>query len=80
MVRNRGPGRWQFNDSLLDDDYFLLHLTDFITSFKIELNKQDFLDKRLYWDILKVSIKDEVMAYSRMKHIEKVNNNLDLEI
>ena len=76
----RGPGRWQFNDSLLDDDYFLLHLTDFITSFKIELNKQDFLDKRLYWDILKVSIKDEVMAYSRMKHIEKVNNNLDSEI
>ena len=76
----RGPGRWQFNDSLLDDDFFFSHLSDFITSLKSELNKQNSLDKRLYWDILKVSIKDEVIAYSRMKFIEKVNDNLDSEI
>ena len=71
----RGPGRWQLNESLLDDDFFILHMNDFISAHKIELYNQNFLDKRILWDLLKMGIRDETIAYARMKSLEKLEND-----
>ena len=78
----KGPGRWHFNESLLDDDCYIDHMSKFISAFKTELNSQHYLDKRLYWDMLKIAIRDETTSFSRLKSLEKLdsNNNLEADI
>ena len=77
----KGPGRWQFNDTLLDDYLFISHMKDYIFSFKLELSTYDCLDKRLFWELLKSGIKDQTISLTRAKNIKKLNeNDLDNEI
>ena len=76
----RGPGRYLFNESLIEDDTFVNHMNLVILKLKQELNQQTFLDKRMYWNLLKIGMKDECISFSRTKQVEKMNNNLEQEI
>ena len=73
----KGPGRWQFNASLLDDDFFIEHMNLFITNFLSDIKKDIYIDKRLTWDLLKVGIRDECIAFSRQKRLN--SNKVFLE-
>ena len=71
----RGPGRWQFNESLLDKDEFLNHMNNFLSIFISDLYSQEYLDKRMLWDLLMVGIKDECISFSRTLTLHKIDKN-----
>ena len=70
----RGPGRWQLNESLLDNDNFVSHLNSFIFNLYEELKTNEFLDKRLLWDVMKISIKEEIISFSRNEKMKLLNS------
>ena len=77
----RGPGRWQFNESLLDNNDFIVHMNSFLPKFILDLQSQEFLDKRLTFDLIKVGIRDECISFSRNIRLNKLSKNqLDLDI
>ena len=77
----RGKGIWKLNESLLEDDFFVEKMSDFIQSHLKELEGDKDLTKGEVWDLLKIGIRDECIEYSRNKSVlERNNNNFDEEI
>ena len=76
----RGPGRWQMNESLLDCDSFIEHMSFFISEYNKELNMNPLFDKRLSWDLLKIGIRDECSSYSRNKRLNSKLGDFNMDI
>ena len=74
----KGPGRWHFNESLLEDEAFLSHMESFITNFLSKPFPE--FDYRLTWDLLKVNIRDECISFSRHKNINSPLKKLNADI
>ena len=76
----RGPSRWQFNTSLLEEEEFIDLMSKAIQMRQEKINTQegDNLDKRGKWDLIKVGIREDSIKYSRNKAIRS-KNSFDLE-
>ena len=64
-ISRRGPGLWKFNNSLLDDNVFCKFISSRIADL---IDCQScFSSIKLWWDLLKESVKHECVMYSRDK-------------
>ena len=68
----RGQGIFHFNDSLLDDDIFMQSMSQYIQEQYIFLTDEKEYSKTEIWDLLKIGIKEESMAYSRKKRLDNL--------
>ena len=71
----RGKGLWQFSDLLLDEDIFIASMTNFIKEQYISLKNEEVYSNNDVWDLLKIGIRDQSMAFSRNKRINNLLNN-----
>ena len=62
----RGPGKWYFNDLLLDDSEYDLFMKKHLNDYYLTLLAQNYSQNEIY-DLLKISIRDESKAFSRNK-------------
>ena len=77
----RGRNFWKFPEQLLDDGTFVNHMSIFITKHLRELSEDVTLGQGNIWDLLKIGIRDECLAFSRNKYINSWDNdNLDEQI
>ena len=58
-----GPGFWKFYNSLLDNEELLTHLKFFLIHTKEK--HCDTKDKRLYWEMIKMEIRDFCIRFSK---------------
>lgn len=86
--QNRGPGYWKFNNSLLENEDFVTKMS-FIIKHAAEKHK-DVVDKRLYWEMLKMEIRifairfakrkvnaEKNIELDRLRKLEKINSRID---
>ena len=64
FVDKRGPGFWKFNNSLLEDNAYIQHITEVISR---EISVTRHLDPSLRWDFLKYKIRSVSISYSKEK-------------
>ena len=74
--KSSGPGFWKFNNSLLDNEEFVTHLKFFLTHAKEKY--RDTKDKRLYWDMIKMEIRDFCTRFSKQVTKAKRRREIDL--
>ena len=77
MKVDRGPSYWKFNDSLLKDRLYLDLMNE-----KLDLWSQalEGFPAQLKWDYFKIKIKEESIAYSRQKAMNKKDNLIKLRL
>ena len=63
--KQRGPGFWKFNASLLSDNKYVELLKENISQSKIDYYNIE--DKRLKWDLIKMEIRAFTIRYSKRK-------------
>ena len=75
-----GPGFWKFNNSLLDNEEFVTHLKFFLKHAKEK--HRDTKDKSLYWEMIKMEIRDFCLRFSKQvaKAKKKKRNRSTLQI
>ena len=61
----RDPGLWKFNNSLLQDDYYLQLTKDYYPC--ILQKHADVNDKQLLWELIKMELRSETIRYSKRK-------------
>ena len=61
--RKRGPGFWKFNNSLLENEEFVLNLKFFLIYAKEKHSNTK--DKRLFWEMIKMEIRDFCMRFTK---------------
>ena len=66
----RGPSRWHFNSSHLRDKIFIDHMNAFIEKCLKE-HKEENLDSRTSWEMLKASIRTECMEFGKKKRLKE---------
>ena len=71
-----GPGFWKFNNSLLENEEFVLNLKFFLIHAKEEHSKTD--DKRLYWEMIKMEIRDFCIRFAKRLSKNRKNKEIDL--
>ena len=64
-VTPRGPGFWKFNNSLLDDHEYVKLIQDMYPHLREKYNY--ILDKRLFWEMLKMEIRSQTIAFAEGK-------------
>ena len=74
--KSSGPGFWKFNNSLLDNEEFVTHLKFFLTHAKEK--HRDTNDKRLYWEMIKMEIRDFCIRFSKRLAKTKRKREIDL--
>lgn len=74
--KSPGPGFWKFNNSLLDNEEFVTHLKFFLTHAKEK--HRDTKDKRLYWEMIKMEIRDFCIRFSKRRAKAKREREIDL--
>ena len=74
--KSSDPGFWKFNNSLLDNEEFMTHLKFFLTHAKEK--HHDTNDKRLYWEMIKVEIRDFCIRFS--KHLPKTKRKGEIDL
>ena len=74
--KSSGPGFWKFNNSLLDNEEFVTHLKFFLTHAKEK--HRDTKDKRLYWEMIKMEIRDFCIRFSKQVAKAKRKREIDL--
>ena len=62
-VNGRGKGLWRLNTSHLKDDNYKKGIIDIIDTLAREYSNSD-IDKRLYWDLMKVKFKEFSIKFS----------------
>ena len=67
--KSPGPGFWKFNNSLLDNKEFLTHAKE---------KHRDTKDKRLYWEMIKMEIRDFCIRFSKRRAKAKREREIDL--
>ena len=63
--KQRGPGFWKFNASLLSDNKYVELLKENISQSKIDYCNIE--DKSLKWDLIKMEIRAFTIRYSKRK-------------
>ena len=84
----RGPGYWKFNNSLLENEDFVIKMS-FIIKHAAQKHK-DVADKRLFWEMLKMEIRIFAIRFAKKKanaerskelnllqKLEKINSRID---
>ena len=74
--KSSGPGFWKFNNSLLDNEEFVIHSKFFLTHAKEK--HRDTNDKRLYWEMIKMEIRDFCIRFSKRFAKTKKKRETDL--
>ena len=80
--QQRGPSFWKFNNSLLDDAFFVERLRENFPKWIEEITFGD--DSRIKWDWMKFKIRGESISYSKLKvkerrnRIQKIENRLKM--
>ena len=64
----RSPGTWKMNTTILDDISFQKHITHVI---KETRKNYDNMSNQILWEICKIKIKEESIAYCKQKQIIK---------
>ena len=62
----RGPGLWKFNNTLLQDEWYLQLIKDYYPC--ILQKHADVIDKQLLWEMIKMEIRSETIRYSKRKN------------
>ena len=68
--RGRGPGYWKLNTEHLKSDDYIQGVNQVINDV-IQECKQNKLNNRITWDILKLKVKEYSIKYSKIKAYEK---------
>ena len=66
----RGPGKWYFNDLLLEDNDYDLKMKTHLSTHYDSLQHQTYSKSEIY-DLLKISVRDESINFSRLKRVER---------
>ena len=69
-------GIWSFNDSLLDCDDFMIFMSQYIQNQYTFLKDEEEYTHNDIWELLKIGIRDESMAFSRNKRLNDLTNNV----
>ena len=75
--QQRGPSFWKFNNSLLDDAFFVERLRENFPKWIDEINFCD--DSRIKWDWMKYKIRGESISYIKLKAKERRNRIQTIE-
>jgi len=73
----RGPGTWKFNNSLLEDENYVI-LINFIYPQILE-KYNEVEDKQLLWELIKVEIRCRTITYSKNKRRELKKREISLQ-
>ena len=73
----RGPGTWKFNNSLLNDENYVI-LINFIYPQILEKYKE-VEDKQLLWELMKMEIRCRTIKYSKNKRYELKKREITLQ-
>ena len=64
----RGPGYWKFNNTLLNDEQYIVMVRD---TYSQARNYYSYLtDKRLLWEMMKMETRSATISYSKRKALE----------
>ena len=76
---NRGRGLWKFNNSLIENEEYVLQMKKFILDTLNELFTENILDDQVKWEYLKYNIRKYTIKFS--KELAKITNKTidDLE-
>ena len=90
---NRGRGLWKFNNSLIENEEYVLQMKKFILDTLNELFTENILDDQVKWEYLKYNIRKYTIKFSKelakntnktideleakLKHYEKLENYVD---
>ena len=90
---NRGRGLWKFNNSLIENEEYVLQMKKFILDTLNELFTENILDDQVKWEYLKYNIRKYTIKFSKelakntnktiddletkLKHYEKHENYVD---
>ncbi|GFR72261.1 reverse transcriptase [Elysia marginata] len=66
----KGPGRWQFNASLVRELEFLYRMNSCIKD-SLDGSTQENLNSRTKWELLKLAAKKECIEYGKIKNKKK---------
>ena len=69
-------GIWKVNNSLLDNEEFVTHLKFVLTHAKEK--HRDIKDNRLYWEMIKLEIRDFCIRFSKQVAKAKRKSEIDL--
>ena len=61
----RGPSFWKFNNSLLENEKYIIELTHKIKSYKNNLNENNITSPQLRWELLKYEIRKFSIHFSK---------------
>ena len=70
----RGPGTWKMNTTILEDKPFQKHITHVI---KETRKNYDNVSNQILWEICKIKIKEESIAYCKQKQMIKKMSGRD---
>ena len=72
----RGPGFWKFNNSLLENEEFVLKLKFFLIHAKEKHSNTK--DKRLFWEMIKMEIRDFCIRFTKRLSKNKRSQEMNL--
>ena len=72
----RGPGYWKFNNSLLEDVEYTEYITKVIDNYT---KTREHASKQTLWELCKIDIQDQTIAYSKKKSKCKNDRITNLE-
>ena len=77
----RGKGLWALNEELLENEEYTHFMAQFINDHYLSLKEENEYSNTVIWDLLKIAIRDESMAFSKEKRMSRVlDENLDVKI
>ena len=74
--KTTGPGFWKFNNSLLNNEEFVTNLKFFLLQAKEKHSGTS--DKRLYWEMIKMEIRDFCIRFSKRLSKSKKSREINL--
>ena len=77
MRHKKGPGFWNFYQSLLKDETYVSSLREEIPNFKQKYN--DIEDLTLKWDLIKMEIGGFTIKYSKNKAKKRKSTEIHLQ-
>lgn len=73
----RGPGFFQFNNSLLQDKNFVSQLRENLPAYKNKYNEVE--EKRLLWDLIKMELRSFIIYFAKWKAKRERNEEKTLQ-
>ena len=72
---NRGRGLWKFNNSLIENEEYVLQMKKFISYTLNELFNENILDDQVKWEYLKYNIRKGTIKFSKELAKKHKQNN-----